>query len=121
MLEITEASNARSSAAVSRRVPSIVRWSSVSGSGFLDAVKDQKLGALREFQHGVPAVESEPLDGPVERAQHEDAKGYDFDVGQDFAGAARVEKEPRFVRNGHSEGLKRPYRTVRPLWAVSTL
>src|SRR6185437_520141 len=62
-------------------------------SGFLDAVENQQLGALRELENRVLAVEPEPLDGPVDRAEHEDTQRHDLDVGPDFAGAARVEKE----------------------------
>src|SRR6185437_6548159 len=61
---------------------------------FLDAVEDQQLGPSGQLQDGVLAVEAEPLDRPVQRPQHEYPQGDDLDVGPDFSGSTRVEKEP---------------------------
>lgn len=41
----------------------------------------------------VLAVQSEPLDGPVQRADHEDAERDDLDIGADLAGLACIEKK----------------------------
>src|ERR1700712_1797949 len=53
----------------------------VEGLRFFDPVEDQQLGPTGQFQDGILAVEAEPFDRPIERAQHEDPQRNDLDIG----------------------------------------
>src|ERR1700727_3004748 len=65
----------------------------VSESWLFNAVEYQQLGSSGQFQDRVLAVEAEPFDRPIERAQNKDPQRNDLDISPNFSRATRVEKE----------------------------